>query len=295
MNEPSARSRQSDELSGIHRLYGEIWANPNAEFEAEIARPRHPRTPELLFDHAASLGLNEGSRVLDIGSRDAIHAIELARRFGCQVVAADPVPVHTELATARLAETDANVAERVTLSDAAIEHLPFDDESFDLVWARDMLNHVGLRRGLDESYRVLKPGKAMLIFQTFATALMEPGEARRLYENHSIIPENMDRDHFEELAEATGFTIEHHDDLRSEWREFRVESGKDDIGDELMTLARMRRTESELVERFGRSLYEATIADILWGVYLLIGKLSSSIYVLRKPTHSEEGRPDGKD
>lgn len=282
MNEPSARSRHTNDLSGIHKLYGEIWANPNAEFESEITKPRNPRTPELLFDHAASLGLNEESHVLDIGSRDAIHAIELATRFGCRVVAADPVPIHTELATARLEQADAAVATRVTLSNAAIEHLSFEDASFDLVWARDMLNHVGLRRGLDESWRVLKPGSSMLIFQTFATALMEPGEARRLYENHSIIPENMDRDHFEELAEGAGFTIEHHDDLRSEWREFRVESGKDDIGDELMTLARMRRAEPKLVERFGRSLYEATIADILWGVYLLIGKLSSSIYVLRK-------------
>lgn len=284
-------SSRADDASGIHKLYGEIWANPNPEFEAEIAKPRKPRSPELLFDYAKDLGLTDASRVLDIGSRDAIHAIELVKRFGCEVVAADPVPIHTDLAKARLDETDTDVAQRVTLSDAAIEQLPFEDASFDLVWARDMLNHVGLRRGLDESYRVLKPGSAMLIFQTFATATMEPGEARRLYENHSIVPENMDSDHFEELAQASNFTIDTHEDLRSEWREFRVESGKDNIGDELMTLARMRRAESELVERFGRSLYEATIADLLWGAYLLIGKLGSSIYVLRKP--ESEGAEGG--
>lgn len=276
-------SRSVADLAGVHKLYGELWAEQNADFEAEIARPRNPRSPELLFDHAARLGANPGSQVLDIGSRDAVHAIELASRFGCQVVAADPVPIHAELARARLRDAEPNVVARVELSDAAIEHLPFDDASFDLVWSRDMLNHVALRPGLAECLRVLRPSAAMLVFQTFATPLMEPGESRRLYENHSIHAENMDHDHFEEVARAVGFLIESTDAITSEWREYAVESGKSDIGDCLMTIARMRRAERELVEAYGRALYEATIADHLWGVYLLLGKLSSSIYVLRKP------------
>ena len=276
-------SRSSDHLAGVHKLYGEIWATSDPEFEAAIAAPGTPRGPELLFDYATALGLGADARVLDIGSRDAIHAIELARRYGCSVVAADPVPVHLGLARQRLAGADPEFRGRVELSDAAIEHLPFADDSFDLVWARDMLNHVALRRGLEETARVLKPGAPMLVFQTFATPLMEPGEARRLYENHSIIPENMDWHYLEEAAQAVGFRIETVDVIGSEWREFRVESGRDDVGHDLMTLARMRRNEAELVERFGRSRYEATIADILWGVYLLLGKLSSSIYVLRAP------------
>ena len=281
-----ASSRPSDHLSGIRKFYGEIWATPDPEFEAEIARSREPRTPDLLFDYADTLGLDAGSRVLDIGSRDAVHAIELARRYGCTVVAADPVPFHTGLATQLLADTDNDIRSLVELSDAAIEHLPFEDAAFDLVWARDMLNHVALRRGMEEAFRVLKPGGAMLVFQTFATPLLEAGEARRLYENHSIIPENMDPEHLEETVESAGFTIETVDVVSSEWREYRVESGMDDIGQDLMTLARMRRAEHELVERFGRSRYEATISDILWGVYLLLGKLSSSIYVFRKPASS---------
>jgi SAM-dependent methyltransferase len=278
-----AVARSSDQIAGVHKLYGEIWATTDPAFEAAIAAPGNPRGPELLFDYASRLGIDAADRVLDIGARDAIHAIELARRYGCEVVAADPVPIHLELAKQRLAEADAAVRERVSLSDATIEHLPFADASFDLVWARDMLNHVALRRGLEETARVLKPGAPLLVFQTFATPLLEPGEARRLYENHSIVPENMDWHYLEEIAEAVGFRIETVDVIGSEWREFRVESGRDDVGADLMTLARMRRHEVELVERFGRSRYEATISDILWGVYLLLGKLSSSIYVLRAP------------
>ncbi len=276
-------SRSSDHLAGVHKLYGEIWATTDPDFEDAIAAPGTPRGPELLFDYATSLGLSDSDRVLDIGARDAIHAIELARRYGCDVVAADPVPIHLDLARQRLADADPEVRARVELSDAAIEHLPFADDSFDLVWARDMLNHVALRRGLEETARVLKAGAPMLVFQTFATPLLEPGEARRLYENHSIIPENMDWHDFEEIAESVGFRIETVDIVGSEWREYRVQTGRDDVGGDLMTLARMRRNEEALVERFGRSRYEATLADILWGVYLLLGKLSSAIYVLRAP------------
>lgn len=282
-------SRSSDHLAGVHKLYGEIWATTDPDFEAAIAEPGNPRGPELLFDYATGLGLAAGDRVLDIGARDAIHAIELARRYGCDVVAADPVPIHLELARQRLAEADPDTRERVELSDAAIEHLPFADDSFDLLWARDMLNHVALRRGMEEAARVLKPGAPMLVFQTFATPLLEPGEARRLYENHSIIPENMDWHYLEEVVQAAGFRIETVDIIGSEWREFRVESGRDDVGQDLMSLARMRRNEAALVERFGRSRYEATLSDILWGVYLLLGKLSSSIYVLRAPGTDSAG------
>ena len=281
-----ASPRPFDQLSSVHKLYGEIWGTTDPEFDAEIAKSRDPRSPDLLFDYTDTLGLGAGSRILDIGSRDAIHAIELASRYGCRVIAADPVPFHTELATHRLAEASAKARLLVELSDAAIEHMPFEDASFDLVWARDMLNHVALRRGLAESFRVLKPGAAMLIFQTFATPFMEPREARRIYEIHSIVPENMDPDYLEEIAESVGFMIETVDVVSSEWREFRVESGLDDIGQDLMTVARMRRAQAELVERFGRNRYEATIADLIWGIYLLLGKLSSSIYLLRKPSLS---------
>lgn len=283
MSSIMSQSHSADSLSGVHKLYGEIWAHSDPEFDADIGTSRQPRSPEVLFDYAASLDLDAGSLVLDIGSRDAIHAIEMASRFDWRVIAADPVPVHADLARERLKQADSDIAARIELSDAAIEHLPFDDASFDLIWARDMLNHVALRLGLEESFRVLKPGAAMLVFQTFATPLLEPGEARRLYENHSIFPENMDPEHLEEVAQAVGFALETKDVIGSEWREHGNESGKEDAGKDLLTIARMHRAEHELVAAFGRPRYEATIASCLWNVYLLLGKLSSSIYVFRKP------------
>ena len=44
-------SRSSDHLAGVHKLYGEIWATTDPDFEAVIATPGAPRGPELLFDY----------------------------------------------------------------------------------------------------------------------------------------------------------------------------------------------------------------------------------------------------
>ena len=199
-------SRSSDHLAGVHKLYGEIWASTDPEFEVAIAAPGAPRGPELLFDYATALGLAADARVLDIGARDAIHAIELARRYGCRVIAADPVPIHHDLARQRLAEADPEIRERVELSDAAIEHLPFADDSFDLVWARDMLNHVALRRGLVEAFRVLKPGGRFCCLE-FSHPVTEGFQA--VYDAYSfrVIPwlgEKIagDRDSYQYLVES---------------------------------------------------------------------------------------------
>jgi len=53
--------------------------------------------------------------------------------------------------------------------------------SVDLVGCRDMLNHISpLEPGITECARVLRPGSAMIVFQTFAGDLLEPLEAARL-------------------------------------------------------------------------------------------------------------------
>lgn len=167
-------SRSSDQLAGVHKLYGEIWASTDAGFDAAIAAPGNPRGPELLFDYAASLGLDADHRVLDIGARDAIHAIELARRHGCRVVAADPVPIHLDLARQRLAEAEPEVRQRVELSDAAIEHLPFADDSFDLVLCAFGVMFFPDKVGAgEEARRVLRAGGRYLLV-TFDRLALNP-------------------------------------------------------------------------------------------------------------------------
>jgi ubiquinone/menaquinone biosynthesis C-methylase UbiE len=264
----------------VEELYGELWAEDEA-FEAELDRSLDPRSVESLYDAFGALGAGPGDDVLDVGCRYGAHSVEIARRLGCRVIAADPIPRHLEQVRKRIAEE--GLEDRVTVVEAAIESLPLEDRSVSHVWCRDMLNHVRLVEALSECLRVLRPGGRMLVYQTFATDLCEPNEASRLWSALAIVPENMARSHFEQTAHEAGFEITAVDEIDSEWREFWLETGDRRTVDGLLRAARLRRREIDFVARYGRDRYEAALADCVWGVYQLLGKLCPTVYVLEKP------------
>jgi ubiquinone/menaquinone biosynthesis C-methylase UbiE len=268
--------------ASIYELYGEIWGEGAPGFEEELGRSLEPRSHDCLYELFGRCGIPSDGLVLDAGSRDAGHAVELAKRFGCRCLAIDPVPRHQEWMSKSIAE--AALGDRVTAALAAIEALPCGDASIDAIWCRDVLNHVDLPRAFAECARVLKPGGPLFVYVTLATERMEPREAARLYPSMAIVPDNMNPARVEEHARSVGFTIESVDRIDSEWREHALEQGDawKDSSPALLRLARMRRREAELVERYGRAFYEAAYGSDLWGIYQLLGKLCPTVYVLRK-------------
>ena len=238
----------------------------------------------MLFDVAAELGVGPGSRVLDVGCRDGRHVFELARRFGCLTTGVDPVQANLqqgEAALDKIKVEEPKVARLVQLLRGRIESLPFVDTAFDLVWARDMLIHVeDLAAGLRESKRVLAPHGHVLIFQMFATPWLGPAEAQRLWSSLAAVPRNPDPEYFESSVAQAGFTIASRQDIGSEWREFGEDHGDHRTSRQLLRAARLIRGREALVAKLGRADYEAELANSLWGVYQMIGKLSGRIYVL---------------
>src|SRR5437867_3921288 len=141
--------------SSIYELYGDLWGKSPPGLSEDVGRNLNPRSADSLYDAFAECGVRRGDVVLDVGSRDAGHAIELAKRFGCRCVAVDPVSLHREQMSRAIAE--AGLGDQVMAVQAAIEALPFANESADAVWCRDVLNHVDLPRGFAECARVLNP------------------------------------------------------------------------------------------------------------------------------------------
>jgi ubiquinone/menaquinone biosynthesis C-methylase UbiE len=264
---------------GIQRLYGEIWAMGSPEFDEVLVRSLSPSGMERLLDLFAEAGVKAGDRVLDVGCRDASWAVDLVRRFGCHVLAIDPVPVHMEWA--RKCIEEAGLEERITARLGQIEAIPAEDGAIDIVWSRDMLNHVDLPAGLRECARVLRPGGRMFIYITLAGEFIEPAELNRLCAAQAIVPENMSSTYLEQTATEAGFHILRREVIGSEWQEAALEreSGKAAV-EALLHLSRMRRLEEDLVRRFGRERYEATYTGDLWIIYILLGKLSPMVYIL---------------
>jgi SAM-dependent methyltransferase len=264
----------------VAEVYGDHGMTDD-ELHARLDRSLSPRAPGMLHDKMGALGLSGGHRLLDIGCRDARHACELVRRFGCRAVAIDPVPHNVGLARALVAEGGLDGAVEVT--EGGIEAIPCADASFDFVWCRDMLNHVErLDVGLRECARVLAPGGAMLVFQTFATELLEPREAERLFAPLATVPENMSPDRLEATAARAGLRVAERDVVGSEWREHAEESGAGFASRQLLRIARLRRDRERLIREIGPIAYESELADCHWGVYQMLGKLCPRVYVLRR-------------
>lgn len=254
----------------------------DATIDTILAASLQPRPATMLYEKLEALGVNAQSMLLDIGCRDAKHTCELVQRFGSTALGIDPVDDHLQRAHQRISERQ--LTERLKVMKGRIEAIPTPPQKFDYIWCRDVLNHVpDLRLAMREAYRVLRPGGWMLIYQTFATPLLEPPEAARLYLPLAIIPANMSTAYFEEVTRHAGFQLLEKDTIGSEWREAWEEDGTHTTSTQLLHLARLRRKRDAYIAALGRTLYEVELANCYWGVYQMLGKLCPTCYLLRKP------------
>jgi SAM-dependent methyltransferase len=247
-----------------------------------LNRSYNPRRPDVLFAILSDLGLGSDDVVLDIGGRDALQSLKLVEAFGCRAVSVDPVESNNN--RARTAVAGHPSGSRVSIRPGVMEDIPASDSEFDFIFSRDMFFQVvNADQALAESSRVLKPGGYLLLYQTFATDRLEPRESAYLYRDLAVVPERMSPDDFERRALAAGFTIESMDVIGSEWREAWEEDGTCLTSYQLLYVARLLRNSEQVRAELGDTDYRVELANAMWGVYQMIGKLAPRIYLLRKP------------
>jgi SAM-dependent methyltransferase len=257
--------------TSVEQLYGDFWADEDRD---PVAPP--PRGTEWLFEVFAELGPQAGQLVVDVGARDAKHAVRLIQQHSLRAIALDPVAHHVELARRVVAEAVVDV----DVVQGGIEDMPIDDGVADWIWCRDVLVHVDLARGFAECARVLRPGGHMLAYVTCSTERLEPREAAWLFDALAIVPESTDPTVIETRAADAGLTLQSKTELGGEWRERMLADGTWSANDDLVELSRLRRSGAD----FDDPRVAAQAAGAAWGIYQLLGKTCPTVYVWASST-----------
>jgi 2-polyprenyl-3-methyl-5-hydroxy-6-metoxy-1,4-benzoquinol methylase len=111
---------------------------------------------------AKLLGLIKGCHVLDYGCGQGEEATYLAK-MGAHVTAIDISPVGIALTKERAKRN--GVGDRVDAMLMRCDPTEFPSESFDVVHGFGILHHIGLKTGMMEIKRLLKPGGRGLFFE----------------------------------------------------------------------------------------------------------------------------------
>jgi SAM-dependent methyltransferase len=116
-----------------------------------------------------------GWRILDIGGT-CLDAVKFLRSGVQRVDQVEISPASQRLAAANLeASGVCDWQDSVVFHTTAAEELPFQDETFDLVFSRATIHHTDRTKTIPEIHRVVKEGGALLMVEAY---LSEP--ARRL-------------------------------------------------------------------------------------------------------------------
>jgi len=228
------------------------------------------------------LGLDAGQLVLDAGCRDATHAIELARRYGCRVLGVDLVPAW--LPKGRDDAAAAGLDARIMLIQGDLEALPVADGACDLVWCRDVLSCVGDAGGmLRQCARVLRPGGGMVLYAVFATGQLGPRDRALVVEGLGNSPASMHQATVEAAIASAGFAVVRREPIASEWSEYQLEHDPGYLTQDLLEIARLTRGRDQAEAILGPIWYRRALAFASWRLQIVLGRLMPVLYALRKP------------
>ncbi|MER7708887.1 methyltransferase domain-containing protein [Kitasatospora sp. NPDC097605] len=158
-------------------------------------------------DLIAELGLVPHQRALDVGCGTGRPTVRLAAASGGHVVGVTASRSQVEQATARAERELAGGSARFLHGDAM--DLPFEDGSFDALWAIESFAHFAdRRRALREAWRVLRPGGRLVLADCFEAVPFTDQEARLFRGGFALAPLPRSLDDYPALVREAGFTVE---------------------------------------------------------------------------------------
>jgi SAM-dependent methyltransferase len=251
------------------------------EFGRFLDESLSPRGPESLYELAAAAGPPSGGLAVDVGCGRGCDTIKLAERFGLHVHGVDPVPVNIETAKSRARATAFEGAVEFSLGRA--EALPLAPETVDVLWCKEVITFTDLDRAMCEFGRVLRPTGFGVVYQVITGPAMSEEEAQWFAAQEmgfgparSLRPSDV-----EQAIGAAGLVVRQRVDYASEWGEAGQENDGAG-GRRLVHAARLLRDPQRYIMRFGEGSYRIMLADCLWHVYRMIGKLYGVAFVIER-------------
>lgn len=243
--------------------------------EQWLAQTSAPRAPAALLDLVDDVRPDPGTVGADLGAYSGAWASQIFDRYGCHMTAVD-------IASSPLAGVERS---KVRPVNADLQQLPFRTSSLSLVWCRDtfsMVPDVGTACG--EIARVLRRGSGAVIYTAVTTPRLEPLERAELIEALTM-PEwwTDGRGPIDDAVAAAGLDVMKVERRSPEHQESALLDADPDLLHDLVVLGRFER-ELPALEALTSSEWSARFrAWAAWPVYLLLGKLETIAWVVRKP------------
>jgi ubiquinone/menaquinone biosynthesis C-methylase UbiE len=147
-------------------LYQQLYASNDASLSPDLLEKQIDALEDLFRIREQSCVVEmprrelAGKKVLEIGSGAGGHSC-IFKRHGADVTAVDITPERVASTAAKFAMLKGGSGNALQ---ADAENLPFDDESFDIVYSNGVLHHSpDTERCIAEATRVLKPGGLVVI------------------------------------------------------------------------------------------------------------------------------------
>ncbi|GAA6619200.1 methyltransferase domain-containing protein [Scytonema sp. NUACC26] len=155
-----------DASSGLwEQIWGEHMHHGYYGADGKAKKDRRQAQIDLIEELLKWAGVQKAENILDVGCGIGGSSLHLAEKFHAKATGITLSPVQAARATQRAQEL--NLVSQAHFQVADAQAMPFDDNSFDLVWALESGEHMPDKtKFMQECYRVLKPG-GMLIMVTW--------------------------------------------------------------------------------------------------------------------------------